>query len=445
MSMDILGNDAREALMARLQAPNLETNRYYRGESGERQPVHTVYGGAHLFKSNTTQRIGEISRDVFANYATDAEEFARGLGVPMEPIMEQVYQRVSKKLEREAVEDFRIDFEDGFGYRPDDEEDATAIQAAKELAKGHQEGTIAPFMGIRIKSLSEENKRRSMRTLDIFLAQLLEQTGGKILPGFVVTLPKITHPDQVSVFCQVLEQMEDKLGLGKNSLQMEMMVETPQSIFHTNGQIALFDFVRSAGARCRGAHFGTYDYTASVDITAEHQVMDHPSCDFARHVMKVALAGTGLHLSDGATNVMPIGPHKQPQNEAQRQENRRVVYRAWALSHNHIVHSLRHAYYQGWDLHPAQLPVRYGAVYRFFLQGLASASERLTNFIDKAAKATLVGDVFDDAATGQGLLNYFLRALNCGAITPEEVQATGLTLAEVQGKSFMAIVENRRG
>lgn len=445
MSMEILGSEKRDALLARLQAPNAETNQYYRGESGERQPVHTVYGGAHLFKANTTQRIGEISRKVFGEYAQNPEDFAAGLGVSMEPIMEQVYERVQQKLEREAVEDFRIDFEDGFGYRPDEEEDSTAIQAAKELAKGHKDGSIAPFMGIRIKSLSEENKRRSIRTLDIFLAQLLEETGGKVLPGFVVTLPKITHPDQVSVFCDVLGDMEHKLGLSENSLQMEMMVETPQSIFHTNGQIALFDFVRSAGARCRGAHFGTYDYTASVDITAEHQVMDHPSCDFARHVMKVALAGTGVFLSDGATNVMPIGPHKNPQNDQEAAENRRVIHRAWALSHDHIVHSLRHAYYQGWDLHPAQLPVRYGAVYRFFLQGLESASERLTNFIDKAAKATLVGDVFDDAATGQGLLNYFLRALNCGAITAEEVQATGLTLEEVQGKSFMAIVENRRG
>ena len=76
-------------------------------------------------------------------------------------------------------------------------------------------------------------------------------------------------------------------------------------------------------------------------------------------------------------------------------------------------------FYQGWDLHPAQLPTRYAAVYAF-LESLDAASERLRNFVEKAAKATLVGDVFDDAATGQGLLNYFLRATNCGALTEEE-------------------------
>ena len=97
-----------------------------------------------------------------------------------------------------------------------------------------------------------------------------------------------------------------------------------------------------------------------------------------------------------------------------------MVHRAWKLHYNHIQHSLTNAFYQGWDLHPAQLPTRYAAVYSFFLDGLEAASERLKNFVEKAAKATLVGDVFDDAATGQGLLNYFLRAVNCGALTEEE-------------------------
>ncbi len=444
MAKEILQQAQRQAMLERLRGPNQETLDYYRGERGDRQPVHTVYGGAHLFKSATTQRIGEMARQTFAQYARTPAEFAAGLGLPMSPMMEQVHARVGRKLAAEAVEDFRIDFEDGYGYRPDAEEDETAVQAAAELAMGMANGTISPFTGIRIKSLSEENKRRSIRTLDIFLATLLDRTGGKLPPGFVVTLPKITHPQQVAVFCEILMALESKSGLPADSLLMEMMIETPQSVFHSNGHVALYEFVRLAGVRCRGAHFGTYDYTASVDITADQQVMDHPACDFARHVMKVALAGTGIFLSDGATNVMPIGPHKEPKSEQEWEENRRVVHRAWALSCQHVTHSLRHAYYQGWDLHPAQLPVRYGALYAFFLQGLASASNRLTNFIDKAAKATLVGDVFDDAATGQGLLNYFLRALNCGAITEQEVLATGLTLAEVQGKSFMAIVENRR-
>jgi hypothetical protein len=201
--------------------------------------------------------------------------------------------------------------------------------------------------------------------------------------------------------------------------------------------------------RCVAAHFGTYDYTAGCNITAAHQHMLHPACDFAKHMMQVSFAGTGIWLSDGATNIMPVAPHRRAEGESltkeQTDENREVVHRAWKLHYDHIQHSLVNAFYQGWDLHPAQLPTRYAAVYAFFLESLDAASERLKNFVEKAAKATLVGDVFDDAATGQGLLNYFLRAINCGAITEAEaVERSGLTLPELRSASFVRILKNRQ-
>ena len=207
--------------------------------------------------------------------------------------------------------------------------------------------------------------------------------------------------------------------------------------------------VEAARGRVTAAHFGTYDYTASCQITAAHQHMTHPACDFARHMMQVALGGTGVWLSDGATNIMPVAPNRAAEGAEltaeQREENRRVVHRAWKLHYDHIQHSLTNAYYQGWDLHPAQLPTRYAAVYAFFLDSLDQASERLRNFVAKAAQATLVGDVFDDAATGQGLLNYFLRAINCGAITEAEAQQlTTLTLPELRSGSFVKILNNRQ-
>jgi hypothetical protein len=125
---------------------------------------------------------------------------------------------------------------------------------------------------------------------------------------------------------------------------------------------------------------------------------------------------------------------------------RDAVHRAWRLHAEHIRHSLVAGFYQGWDLHPAQLPARYGAVFAFFLEGLDAAAERLQNFVHKAAQATLVGDVFDDAATGQGLLNYFLRAMNCGALTEQEaVAGSGLTIDELRGRSFSKMLLRRRG
>ena len=413
------------------------------GDSGARQPVHTVYGGAHLFKSDTTQKLGALALRSLQEFAPDALKFANAIGLRGDHA-DVIYARVLDKLQREPVEDFRIDFEDGYGNRPDDEEDGHTVAAANEVANGLTNGTLPPFIGIRIKPFTQELMRRSVRTLDLFLTTLVK-SAGKLPPWFVVTLPKIQLPEQVTMLADIFDALEPKLGLEKHALQFEFMIETTQSILSERGVSNLPLFLEAARGRCVGAHFGTYDYTASCNITAAHQRMDHPACDFARHFMQVAYAGTGLWLSDGATNIMPIAPHRGENLASELlEENCRVVHAAWRLHVDHIRHSLVNAYYQGWDLNPAQLPTRYAAVYSFFLEGLGPATERLRNFIEKAGQATLVGDVFDDAATGQGLLNYFLRALNCGAITEQEALATGLTLDELRSRSFVKIMKGRR-
>jgi hypothetical protein len=297
----------------------------------------------------------------------------------------------------------------------------------------------------RVDGLTRDLAARSLRTLDIFLTELLERTNGALPANFVVTLPKITSVVDVEALVDVFEQLEDRLALAPETLKVEFMVETTQSIFDPKGRVILPRLHRAAQGRLTGAHFGTYDYTANCDITAAHQRMRHPACDFAKHVMKVAFAGTGVALSDGATNIMPVAVHKgKTLTDAQRADNRDAVFAAWRLHADDVRHSLVNGFYQGWDLHPAQLPTRYGAVYGFFLDGLAPASERLRNFVDKAAQATLVGDVFDDAATGQGLLNYFLRGIACGAVTEDEALATGLSLDEIRSKSFVRIMAARR-
>ncbi|HEX8409985.1 MAG TPA: phosphoenolpyruvate kinase [Thermoanaerobaculia bacterium] len=397
------------------------------GDAGERQPVHTVYGGAHLFKSDTTRKLGEKALQVLGEQGVDAFTFSRAIGLP-EQHADTIWTRVHEKLRREPVEDFRVDFEDGYGNRPDEEEDRDAQRVANEFLKGIRESTLPPFIGIRIKPFTQELMQRSIRTLDIVLTTL----GGMLPQNFVVTLPKIQLPEQVSLLCDVFDAIESRVGLPPNTLRLEFMIETTQSILSERGESNLPRFLDAARGRAVAAHFGTYDYTASCNITANQQRMDHPACDFARHMMQVAYSGTGLWLSDGATNILPIG-------------DRETIHRAWKLHADHIRHSLVHAYYQGWDLHPAQLPTRYAAVYSFFLEGAGAATERLRNFMDKAGQATLVGDVFDDAATGQGLLNYFLRGMNSGALTEEEALATGLTLDELRSRSFVKILKGRRG
>lgn len=422
----------------------------YPGDRPTRQPIHTVYGGAQLYKAETTKRLGELALASFHAFAPTPQDLAVGVGFQDitsrdARLASLVYERVKAKLEREAVEDFRIDFEDGFGARPDAEEDEVAGRAAAELARAMQLGLAPPFVGIRIKSFGEEWKLRGARTLELFLDALLGATGGVLPDNFVVTLPKVTIPEQPKTLVRLLEILEKRHRLAEGALRFELMIETTQAIIGPDGYCPMPALLAACEGRCVGAHLGTYDFTASCNITAAYQAMDHAMCDLAKGMMLLSFAGTGVFLSDGATNVMPVPPHRGQALSAQQvAENRAVVHGAWQLAHRHIRHSLTGGFYQGWDLHPAQLPVRYATCYAFFLEGLASAGERLSNFIDKAAQATLVGDVFDDAATGQGLLNYFLRALNCGAIELADIEKTGLTPAEVELRSFAKILAARR-
>ena len=434
-----------------LDQANARFARQFPGDAPARQPVQTVYGGAQIFKADTAAKLGAVALRALQENAPDAASFARALGWPAAgagKLHALIYDRVVEKLKREPVEDFRIDFEDGYGNRPDAEEDGHAAFTAQEVARGLKAGTLPPFIGIRTKPFTPELKRRAIRTLDVFITTLVGETKGVLPANFVITIPKPVIPEQVRALARLCALLEKKLGLAAGALKIELMIETPQSIIAPGGETNIARLVEAADGRCTGAHFGVYDYTASNSITAAYQSMTHPVCDFAREVMRVSLMGTGLWLSDGATNIMPVGPHRAPAGKAlsprQRKENREVVHRSWRIMHEHVSHSLYTGYYQGWDLHPAQFPIRYATIYKFFLEGLEAASVRLRTFIEKAAQATLIGDVFDDAATGQGLLNYFLRGINCGAITEQEATATGLTLAELRARSFAKILEARR-
>ena len=413
-----------------LKKANAAVARAYPGESGERQPVHTVYGGAHLFTADLAPKLGAVALKALDDHAPTAASFAEALGLEGDSAFHQlVLDRVVAKLRREPVEDFRIDFEDGYGNRPDAEEDGHAVSVAKQVAGALEAGTLPPFIGIRIKPLSAELHARSLRTLELFLTALARATRRRLPRNFVVTVPKIMTPVHVTAVARACTVLERKLKLPRGVVKLELMIETPQSILDPGGASPLRQLVTAGEGRVRGAHFGTYDYTALCGITAAWQHMRHDACDFARHMMQVALAQSGIFLSDGATNIMPVGAD---------------VHRAWRIHFDDVRHSLVNGFYQGWDLHPAQLPSRYAAVFAFFLSARSAATARLRNFVDKAAQATLVGDVFDDAATGQGLLNFFVRGLSSGALSVDEALETGLTVAELQTRSFLRILEGRK-
>ncbi|HEX8429971.1 MAG TPA: hypothetical protein VF625_01745 [Longimicrobium sp.] len=406
------------------------------------QPVHTVYGGAHLFRAGTAGRLGALALRAMDEHAPDAATLAAALGCP-----EAVWDRVRDKLRREPVEDFRIDFEDGYGVRSDAEEDGHARAAAAEVARGMMEATLPPRIGIRVKALTEETRVRATRTLDLFVTTLVGLTGGRLPPGFVVTLPKVSIPEQPEFLADAFAALESALGLDRGVLRMEVMVETPLALVDAAGRWGLPAICRAGPVDA--AHFGAYDYTAALGITAADQHLCHPACDWARSAMLVSLAGSGVWLSDGATAILPVGPHRAaegaPLTPEQEAANRAAVHTGWRIHHDDVRHSLASGFFAGWDLHPAQLVSRYAAVYGFYLESLDAAAERLRNFVDRAAQATRVGGAFDDAATGQGLLNFFIRAVACGAVSEEEALArTSLTAAELRARSFASIAEARR-
>ncbi len=253
-----LTNELIHSVSADLKAANLAYQHVYKGDSPERQPVHTVYGGANLFTFDTAEKMSQAALKSFRQYAPDFKVLAEVLDLK-EELAETVHRRILQKLEREAVEDFRIDFEDGFGNRPDEEEDAVAVQAASEVAKGMELNTLPPFIGIRIKPFTEDLKARGIRTLDIFLSTLLQKTGGQLPGNFIVMLPKVVISQQIRALVRLFEAFESAFGLAPGTLKMETMVEQTQAILDSEGKCPLLSFIRASEGRCIAAHFGTYD------------------------------------------------------------------------------------------------------------------------------------------------------------------------------------------
>lgn len=400
----------------------------------ERSPVHVVYGGAHLFKYDTPQKLGKIALSSLQGYAPTAVDLAGALGITGDKeLIRKIYERTQLKLEFEPVEDFRIDFEDGYGVRPDEEEDKDAVGSAEELARSFAERLNTPFTGFRIKPFAPATRARADRTLTLFISKLLESTAGKLPGRFSVTLPKVSSAAEVADLAERLADLESQNGLASGSILIEVMIETPSAIFDREGNVATTKLIEAARGRCRSAHFGVYDYTASLGISAKHQGLRHPSCEFARNIMLATLAPLGVRLVDSVTTEIPAPPNRSSElTERQKGENSYTVQHAWKTHFENVLYSMSNGFYQSWDLHPNQLVARFAAVNYFYLDGFEKQARRLKNYAESAAQATLTGTAFDDAASARGVVNFFLRGLNCGALSNQEVEAaTGLKRSQL--------------
>ncbi|MFI0896164.1 DUF6986 family protein [Streptomyces sp. NPDC020983] len=398
---------------ASLAATDAELARRYPGDAGTRQPVHTVYVPADAANPGTPREWGDRALAALDAHAPDAAALGAVLGLPA-ALAAEVHDRVRAKLLREPVEDLRIDFEDGYGSRPDAEEDAAARTAARTVAELAEREGAPPWAGIRMKCLEAPVRDRGIRTLDVFLTALLG--AGGLPDGLVVTLPKVTFPAQAAAMAELCGQFERAAGLRAGRIRFEIQIETPQAVLGPDGTATVPRLVDAAAGRLTALHYGTFDYSAACGVGPSHQAPDHPAADHAKAVMQVAAAGTGVRLSDGSTNVLPVGATQD-------------VHAAWRLHYRLVRRSLARAFHQGWDMHPAHLPTRYAAVYAFCREDLDTTAARLAAYVRTGAGS---GAVLDEPATARALCGHLLRGLDYGALDPDEVAArTGLARAEL--------------
>lgn len=373
--------------------------------------VHTAYVPADRFTATIASDWRAVALEALGRGAPDSLAMAQALDLDGDAL-KVPYERVVRKLQEQPIEDIRVDFEDGLGWRSDEVEDSLATESARDLASV-MSATDAPLAcGLRMKGMGRATRHRGVRTLWVFCHELLNSGG---LPeGFRITLPKVTSVAEVSAMVLACSRLEESLGIHQGQLGFEIQVETPDAVIDAGGTSPIPRMIEAADGRCRGLHFGTYDYTTANAIAAQWQSMSHPAADFAKSFMQVSASAYGVPVADGSSIEIPQGDVA-------------TVHAAWRTHYFLVRRGLRRGFYQGWDLHPAQLPTRFLAVYDFFLAGLAAAGSRLSNYSAGAASGVL-----DEPATARSLAGFLMRGWQSGALTEDEITyASGLTLAQI--------------
>lgn len=334
------------------------------------QPIHTVYVPADRFTAATVTDWGRDALDLLARHLPSSDELSAVFGVPAE-LAHAVHPRVVAKLTDEPVEDLRIDFEDGYGSRPD-HEDEHVHAAASAVQALHDSGTLPRRWGLRVKSFADDEER-STRTLTLFLNSF-----ESLPPGFTVTFPKVLEESYVPRF-------SDLLGSLGSDLRFELQVEDPRTL----------PFLRpDLDPRLAAAHFGVFDYTAALGLPPHEQRLDHPACDHARHVMQTAFATTPVELSDGSLAASPAS------------DSASDVHALWVRHAALVRHSLSNGFYQGWDMHPSHLVSRFATVYAFHLATYDSYRAR----VEAWEAQSQVAGIMDEPATVKTLAAALRRA-----------------------------------
>jgi hypothetical protein len=370
------------------------------------QPLHTLYAGAHLYRADAVTRIGQIAQQTLHEY--DVSSWLDGVGGAV--MWHRLRDALIARLSSAPVEDQRIDFEDGYGPRGDEEEDAHAKAVGIELARAQSEQKLPRLIGIRLKSAAYE--ARAQRTFRCVL-HALREAGGTLPDPFIVTLPKVVAVEEVERWVRWVDQAAvDVYGdadRARDRLRFELMIEHPRALLDVTGRVPLTRFAEALGSRALALHLGAYDLLAEQGVLGPSQRLSHPLLEHARATLLAAMANTPIWVVDGATATLPVRMHKNPKNQNEEEENRRAMEGALRLHVAEVTRALESGIHQGWDLHPNQCLARYAAVYAYYFKHEPAMRERLEAFHAKRAQATRVGTAFDDAATARAIESFFTR------------------------------------
>ena len=388
-----LSDPARARIDAVLSAVDVELDRAYPGDRAEKQPAHTVYVSAADVDADTPGTWGDRASAIADEAAAVVADLDRT----------GIASLVRARLRGQPIEDLRIDLEDGYGWRPDVVEDRDARAAGRTIAIWSARPEQAPSaFGVRCKGLGAAERARGLRSLEL----VLDAAGG-VPDGFVFTVPKLRAAAQVDAVVMICEELERAHGLPEGALRFELQIESPQAVLGADGRATVAEAIHRGGPRLTGLHYGTYDYSAACGIVSSQQSLEHPVADHAKSVMLVAAAQTGVWVSDGSTQVSPVGSAE-------------VVEAALRRHHRLVTRSLERGFYQGWDMHPGHLVTRWLAVYGFFRSAMSPAVTRLQSYFDRQSS-----EFVDEPATAQSLALVVLRGLSVGAFTEADVLAVG--------------------
>lgn len=397
-----LDDRARARIEAILGPVDAALFRDFPGDRIGGQPIHTVYVPASAATVDIPSEWGRQAQSL-VDSNTEVFESLDSSGV---------LPTVRRILAQTPIQDLRIDFEDGYGWRADSAEDDDARRAGRVLAELASDPNGPRWLGIRSKGLAPHERARGFRTLEL----VLDAAGG-VPDGFVFTVPKLRATEQVDAVVALCEELERAHGLPERALKFELQIESPQAIVGSDGTATLARALHSADGRCTSLHYGTYDYSAACGITSAQQSLAHPVADHAKNVMLAAAAQTGVWVCDGSTQVVPAGTPVEVES---------AIRRHFEL----VTRSLERGFYQGWDMHPAHLATRWTATLAFFRSAMPAAAARVAAYLDSAS-----GGMLDEPATAQALAGVLVRGLDCGAVDERDLHAvsSSITREVLQG------------